>query len=130
MVRDRRWGERVPQVNGRLLVVLDEQIRPANRVVRRGKFLRVDGQQFLHPVPLVRRVGAFEKVLLGDGNHAARSARRIVNREMSGGDGKAQQLDHQNDDLAGGEVLPGLVAALFREAPEQFLVDIAHFQPG
>jgi hypothetical protein len=34
------------------------------------------------------------------------------------------------DDFARGEVIPCLLAALLREAPEQFLVDVAHLQPG
>ena len=43
-------------------------------------------------------------------------------------DGNLQQLDHKADDFAWGEVISCLLAALFREAPEQFLVDVAHFQ--
>ena len=39
-------------------------------------------------------------------------------------------LHHQPDDLARGEVLPGLLAALFREAPQQLFVDIAHLEVG
>ena len=46
------------------------------------------------------------------------------------GIGNLQQLDHEPDDLARGEVLSGLLAALFREAPQQFLVDVAHLQAG
>ena len=49
---------------------------------------------------------------------------------MPVGDGDFQQLDHQPDDFARGEVISGLLAALFREAPEQFLVDVAHLQGG
>jgi hypothetical protein len=45
-------------------------------------------------------------------------------------DGNIEQLDHQADDFARREVFPGLLAALFREAPQQFLVDVAHFQAG
>jgi len=44
------------------------------------------------------------------------------------GNGDVEQLDHQPDHLARGEVLSGLLAALFREATEQLLVDIAHLQ--
>ena len=49
---------------------------------------------------------------------------------MPVGDGNLQQLDHQADDLARGEVLSGLLAALFRKAPEQLLIDVAHLQAG
>ena len=45
-------------------------------------------------------------------------------------DGNIQQLDHQADDFARREVLPGLLAALLRKAPEQFLIDVAHLQAG
>ena len=46
------------------------------------------------------------------------------------GDGDFQQLDHQADDLTRGEVIPGCLGMCFREAPEQFLVDVAHLQAG
>ena len=45
-------------------------------------------------------------------------------------DGKIQQPDHETDDFARGEVLPGFVAALFREAPKQLFIDVTHLQPG
>ena len=67
-------------------------------------------------------------MLLGHGQHAARAAGGVVDGEVPVRDGDIEQLDHQPDDLARGEVFSGLLAALFREAPEQFLVDVAHLQ--
>ena len=43
-------------------------------------------------------------------------------------DGDIQQLYHEPDHLARGEVFSGLLSALFREPAEQLLVDVAHFQ--
>ena len=37
-----------------------------------------------------------------------------------------QQVDHQLDDLARGEVLPGLLVRLLRPDPDQLFEDIAH----
>ena len=76
------------------------------------------------------RGGPVEQVFLGHGEHAAGAAGRVVDREVPVGDGDLQQLDHQPDDLARGEVFSGLLAALFREAPQQLLVDVAHLQAG
>ena len=45
-------------------------------------------------------------------------------------DRNIQQLDHESDDFSRREVLPGLLAALFRKAPEQLFVYVAHLQPG
>ena len=111
-------------------VVLDEEVGLTDGVVRRGKLLPVDGDVFLHPRLFLRRVGAVQQVFLGHGQHAARAAGGVVDGEMPVRDGNLQQLDHQADDFARREVFPGLLAALFREAPEQFLVDVAHLQPG
>ena len=120
----------LPRVDLGLLVVLDEQVGLADGVVCGGKLLAMDGDEFLDAFLFLRRGGAVEQVLLGDGQHAARAAGRVVDGEVPVGDGNVQQLDHQPDDLARGEVFPGLLAALFREAPEQFLVDVAHLQAG
>lgn len=45
------------------------------------------------------------------------------------GDRNLQQLDDQPDDFARGEVLSSLLAALFRETPEQLLVDVPISSP-
>ena len=73
-------------------------------------------------------VGAVEQMLLGHGQHAAGAAGGVVDGDVPVGDGNVQQLDHEPDDFARGEVLSGLLAALFREAPQQLLVDVAHLQ--
>ena len=124
VVRD----ERVAEMHLGLLVVLDEQVGLADGVVRRGKLLPVDGDELLDVVLLLRRGGAVEQVLLGHGQHAAGAAGGVVDGDMPVGDGNLQQLDHEPDDFARGEVFSGLLAALFREAPEQLLVDVAHLQ--
>src|ERR1039457_6753102 len=63
-----------------------------------------------------------------NGYHAACAASGVIYGEMPVRDRYPQQLDHETDDLARGEVISGFLAALFREAPEQFLVDVAHLQ--
>ena len=75
-----------------------------------------------------RRGGAVEQVFLGHREHPARPAGRVVDGEVPVGDGDVEQLHHQADDFARREVLPSLLAALFREAPQQLLVDVAHLQ--
>ena len=39
-----------------------------------------------------------------------------------------QQVDHEADDLAGREVLPGGLVGQLREAPDQLLVEVAHLE--
>ena len=75
-----------------------------------------------------RRGGAIEQVFLGHRQHAARAAGRVVDREVPVGDRDVEQFHHQPDHFARREVLSGLLAALFREAPQQLLVDVAHLQ--
>lgn len=67
-------------------------------------------------------------MLLGDGQHATRSAGGIVNGRVAVGKGDLEEFHHEADHLAGGEVLSGLFAALFRKPPEEFLIDVAHLQ--
>lgn len=90
----------------------------------------MDRQKFFNALLFLQRCSAVEQVFLGDGQHAARAACGIVDGEMALGNGNLQQLDHEADNFARGEVISGLLAALFREAPEQFLVDVTHLQPG
>ncbi len=122
--------ERVAEKDLGLLVVLDEQVGLTDGVVGRRKLLAVDGDEFLDARLFLRCGGAVEQVFLGHGQHAAGAAGGIVDGEVPVGDGNLQQLDHEPDDFARGEVFSGLLAALFREAPQQFLVDVAHLQPG
>ena len=124
VVRD----ERVAEMNLGLLVVLDQQVGLADGVVGGRQLLPVDGDELLDVRLLLRRGGAVEQVFLGHRQHAARAAGRVVDGEVPVGDGDVEQLHHQADDFARGEVLSGLFAALFREAPQQFLVDVAHLQ--
>ena len=126
IVRD----ERIAEVDGRLPVVFNEEVGLTDGVVRGGKFLPVNGDVFLHPRLFLRRVGTLQQVLLRHRQHAARAAGGVVDREMLVRDRNIQQLDHQADDFARGKVFPGLVTALFRKAPQQLLVDVAHLQPG
>ena len=41
-----------------------------------------------------------------------------------------EQVDHEPDDLAGREVLPGRLVGEFGEPPDQLLVEVAHLQVG
>ncbi|TKS59444.1 MAG: hypothetical protein EWM72_02254 [Nitrospira sp.] len=120
--------ERVAEKDFCLPIVLDEQVGLTDGVVRGGKFLPVDGDEFLDVVSLCGCRGPVQQVFLGDGQHAARAAGGVVDGEMPVGNGNVQQLDHETDDFARGEVISGLLAALFREPPEQFLIDITHLQ--
>ena len=75
-------------------------------------------------------------VLLGGGEHAARAAGRVEHRADHAGDGERvvvrseQQVDHQLDDLARGEVLPGGLVGLLREAADQLLEHVPHLVVG
>ena len=71
--------------------------------------------------------------ILGLGEHAAGTAGGIVN----GDDGREllfhrleQQVDHELDDLARGEVLSGLLVVLLVELADEFLKDVAHAEIG
>ena len=71
-------------------------------------------------------------VLLGDGQHAARPAARVVHAQhdpllaqpspVAG----QQQVDHEVDDIAGGEVLAGVLVQRLVELPDELLEDRAH----
>src|SRR5438105_8472983 len=86
------------------------------------------GEECFDAVALCRRGGAVEEVFFADGQHAAGPTGGIVNGKMPIGDGDFQQLNHEADDFAWGEVIARLLAALFREAAEQFLVDVTHLE--
>ena len=111
-----------------LLVVLDQQVGLADGVVGRRQLLAVDGDVLLDVRFLLGRGGAVEQVFLGHGQHAARPAGRVVDGDVPVRDGDVEQFDHQPDHFARGEVFSGLLAALFREAPQDLLVDVAHLQ--
>ena len=71
-------------------------------------------------------------VFLGRGKHPAGPAGRVEDVEDLAGLVKRfrvrreQQVDHQLDDLAGREVLPGRLVGDLRELPDEFLEDVAH----
>ena len=51
----------------------------------------------------------------------------VVSMSLSGAE---EQVDHQADDLARGEVVAGLLVAGLIEAPDKFLEDVAHLDVG
>jgi hypothetical protein len=94
-----------------------------------------DGPGLVVPV-LAEQVGIgvgveVADVTLGHREHAAGAAGRVVDgldhvaaaQVLLRGE---QQVDHQLDDLAGREVLPGLFVRLLRADPDEFLEDIPH----
>ena len=98
-----------------------------------------DGPGFVVPVlPVQMRLGfavEITDVLFGHRQHATRAAGRVID----GFDDVAaaqvllwreQQVDHQLDDLARGEMLPGFFVGLFRADPDQFFEHIAHLHGG
>jgi hypothetical protein len=124
LVRD----QRVAEVDGGLPVVLDQQVGLADGVVGGRQLLPVNGDVLLDVAPFRRR---WRRGRAGAPSPptACRRCRRPGRRSTGAGPGwDVEQFDHQADDFARREVLPGLLAALFREAPQQFLVDVAHFQ--
>ncbi len=72
--------------------------------------------------------------LLGDGQHAARAAARVVDRlrdtrqAQRGPILQQQQVDHEADDLARREVLAGVLVERLVEAADKLLEDVAHLQ--
>ena len=76
----------------------------------------------------------FAQVVLGDTEHASRSARRVVQcldyplgAQLIAVAGE-EQIDHQPDDLARSEVLPRSFVRLLAEAPDQLFEHVAHLQ--
>jgi hypothetical protein len=73
-----------------------------------------------------------EEVVLRDREHAAGAARGVVEglhdalRAQDVVVAREEQVDHQADDLARGEVLTRGLVGLLREAPDQVLEDRAH----
>ena len=64
VVRDKRVAEE----DLGLLVVLDEEVGLTDSVVRRGKLLAVDGEEFFDALLFLRRGGAVEQVFLATDN--------------------------------------------------------------
>jgi len=90
----------------------------------------VDGDEFGDLSFLGSGGGAVKQVFFRYGKHAAGTAGGIVDGKVAVGNGDFEKLDHQADDFAGGEVVSGLFAALFGEAPEDLFVYVAHFEAG
>ena len=72
-------------------------------------------------------------VFLGDGEHSAGAAGRIINRAIDTGCvdialAGIDQVRHQADHFARGEVVPGLLVGLLVEAHDQMLEQVAHLQ--
>ena len=70
-------------------------------------------------------------VFLGDGQHAARAAGGIVDGfdDVAAGEvflRREEEVDHELDDFARGEVFPGFLVGLFRADPDEFLEDVTH----
>ena len=109
-------------------VALDHQVGPADGIGLRVEVLAE------HLQPRVRIELA--KVILGDGQHAARPARRVeqrADRPLRGQDvgvRQEQKIDHQPDHLARGEVIARLLVRRLVEPPDQLLEDGAHLEVG
>ncbi len=71
-------------------------------------------------------------MLLGDGQHSSRAAAGIVDgadRAFPADPGlitREEEIHHQMDDIARGEVLPGIFIQRFVEFPDQLLEDRSH----
>lgn len=76
------------------------------------------------------------QVLFGNGEHASGSGGRVVEGTDDAGFGEGvvvfnkQQIDHQPDDFAGGEVLPGGLVGEFGELADQFFKNEPHLRVG
>ncbi len=72
------------------------------------------------------------QMLFGDRKHAARAGGRVVDRAHDAGLGQnlvvldEDEVDHQADDFARGEMLSGRLVGEFRELADQLLEDEAH----
>ena len=103
---------------------LDQHVRLADRVGLVVQLLAEHGQPRLR----VHR----RQMLFRDRQHAARARRRVVDRAHDAGLGQnlvvldEDQVDHQADDFARGEMLAGRLVRQFGELADQLLEDEAH----
>lgn len=79
--------QRVAEMHLGLLVVLDQQIGLANGVVGWRQLLPADGDEPLDLGSLFRRGSAVEQMFLGDRQHAARPAGRVIDGQVPSGMG-------------------------------------------
>jgi hypothetical protein len=135
---ERRVGEQVVEALTAVAVVaegvtegdvagvlsLDQQVRGADRPGLGVQFLPVGGDGRVRVV--------LGDVFLHRGKHPAGAAGGIEHRTRDPGDREHlsvwghQDVDHQLDDLARGEMLPGGLVREFRETPDQLLEHVAH----
>ncbi len=96
-----------------------------------------DGPGLVVPIlPVEVRVGVFVELLdvvLRDREHAARAARRIVDRlhDVALAEillGRKEQIHHESDDFARREMFSGLFVRLLRPDPDELLEDVAHLR--
>ena len=120
------FGERVALNDVGDVLPLDEHVRLADRVGLGVEFLPV------HDEPRVWI--EFRDVLPADREHAAGACRRVIERPHDARLGQGlvvldeEQVHHQPDHFARGEVLSGGFVRDFRELPDQFLEDHAHLR--
>ena len=118
--------EAVAEANPGRVLSFDQHVGPAGGVGLGVEFLPVDVQPALG-VELAQ-------VVLGHRQHPAGSAGRVQHGLDDSRFGEQfvvvheQEVDHEADHFAGGEVLPRRLVGQLREAADQFLVDVAHLQ--
>ena len=123
VIGERITGDDVPNI-----LPLDQHVRLADGVGKVVQLLAEHGQAGLRIV--------LGEIFVGDGEHTARSRRRIVNRAHDAGLGEhivildEEQMHHEADDFAGREVLPGGVVRGFCEFADQLLEDQPHLHVG
>ena len=117
-------GQRVAEDDVADILPLDKHVRLADCVGFRVEFL----PEHREPRLRVHR----GQVLFRDRQHTARSGRRIVDRAHDAGLGQnlvildEDQIDHEADDLARGEVLSRRLVGEFRELADQLFENEAH----
>jgi len=79
---------------------------------------------------LVVVAGEFGEAVFGDGEHAAGAAGSVVEDVGGGfdavGDGEEDEVGHEADDVAWGEVFAGFFVIFFVEAADELFEDGAH----
>ncbi len=117
-------GERVAEVDMLGVLPLDEHVRLADGVGLVVELL-AEERQLAGGVHLGQGIGGYRQHPAGAGGgvvqrtHRARLGERLV---VAG----EENVDHEADDLARGEVLPGGLVGGFREAPDELLEDQSH----
>lgn len=135
---ERRIGQHVVELLMRMAIIrqgvaendvadvlpLDQHVRLADGVGLRVQLLPVHDEGCL--------VVVLRKVLVGCREHPACACRGVVDRPYHTGFREdlvvfhEEEIDHEADDLAGGEVLTGRLVGEFGEPADEFLEDEAH----